>query len=390
MAHQPPTSSHWQRTVELMTATSVIHPVGARRLASTARPLHPAAWWGWAIALGTAATQTNNPLLLGLVMVVAGVVTAARRTDAPWADAYGVFLRVGMVVIAIRTLFHVAVGGVGGTTVLFTLPEIGLPDWAEGIRIGGEVTLEGLLVALYDGLRLAVLLACVGAANALANPRRLLRSLPAALYELSVAVVVALSMAPQMVASARRVRRARQLRGDVARGWRSLRSVLVPVLEDALARSIDLAATMDSRGYGRRAGVSSRRRWAVGLLVVSSLLALCAGLYALLDVGASGEAAPVALAIGIVLGIAGIRLGGSRVVRTRYRPDLWRWQETVVVASGASAILSFQLAERWGTALLLPAAPVEAPTLPMVPTLGILLALLPAVVAPRPAPGGLG
>ena len=58
-----------------------------------------------------------------------------------------------------------------------------------GIELGGPVTAEDLLAALYDGLRLAVLLCCVGAANTLANPKRALRSLPAALYELGVAVV---------------------------------------------------------------------------------------------------------------------------------------------------------------------------------------------------------
>ena len=53
-----------------------------------------------------------------------------------------------------------------------------LPDWAAGIRLLGPVTLEALLAGLYDGLRLATMLICVGAANALANPKRLLRSVP--------------------------------------------------------------------------------------------------------------------------------------------------------------------------------------------------------------------
>ena len=35
---------------------------------------------------------------------------------------------------------------------LFHLPEIPLPHAAEGVRIGGPVTLEGVLSALYDGL----------------------------------------------------------------------------------------------------------------------------------------------------------------------------------------------------------------------------------------------
>jgi energy-coupling factor transport system permease protein len=85
-------------------------------------PLHAAAWWLWAIGLAGAASRTTNPLLLGLILAVAGYVVAARRTDAPWAGSFGVFLRLAVVVICIRTTFHVLLGGVSGTTVLVTLP----------------------------------------------------------------------------------------------------------------------------------------------------------------------------------------------------------------------------------------------------------------------------
>ena len=68
------------------------------------------------------------------------------------------------------------------------------------------MSLEGVLAAVYDGLRLATLLLCVGAANVLANPKRLLQSMPAALHEIGVAVTVALSVAPQLIESGQRVR----------------------------------------------------------------------------------------------------------------------------------------------------------------------------------------
>ena len=122
------------------------------------------------------------------------------------------------------------------------------------MRLGGDVTLEGLLGAVYAGLQLATMLACVGAANALANPRRLLRAVPGALYEVGVAVVVALSFSPQLVEGVGRVRAARRLRGRPHTGLRGLRGVAMPVLEGALERSVDLAAAMDSRGFGRGAG----------------------------------------------------------------------------------------------------------------------------------------
>jgi energy-coupling factor transport system permease protein len=271
-------------------------------------PLHAAAWWLWALGLAGAASRTTNPLLLGLILAVAGYVVAARRTDAPWAGSFGVFLRLALVVICIRTAFHVLLGGVSGTTVLVTLPELTLPEWAQGIRLGGEVSAEGLASAVYDGLRLGVLLACVGAANALANPKRMLRSLPAALYEVSVAVVVALSTAPQLVASTRRIKRAQALRGGTAGRWRGARAVLVPVLEDAFERSLELAAAMDSRGYGRTGETSAASRRVTGALVLAGLGGISFGVYGVLGGTAS-------MSTGLIALVVGSRPGGGRARR---------------------------------------------------------------------------
>ena len=58
---------------------------------------------------------------------------------------------------------------------------------------------------------------CVGAANSLANPKRLLRSMPAALYEVGTALVVAITILPQLADSLRRVRAAQRLRGGDTR-----------------------------------------------------------------------------------------------------------------------------------------------------------------------------
>jgi energy-coupling factor transport system permease protein len=182
------------------------------------RPAPPGAWWVWALGLATVATTTRNPLLLLLVLAVAGYVVVSRRTDAPWARSFVVFLRLGLVVLAIRFLAQVLLGVGAGDTVLFTLPQVPLPDWAAGVALGGAVTLESTVAAFVEGLRLATVLACIGAANALANPKRLLASLPAALYEVGVALVIALSFAPSLVASVQRIRAARRLRGGRTAG----------------------------------------------------------------------------------------------------------------------------------------------------------------------------
>ncbi|MEU0121551.1 CbiQ family ECF transporter T component [Streptomyces albidoflavus] len=354
-------------------------------LATRSNALHAGAWWLWALGLAAAASRTRNPLLLALLIGVAGYVVAARRTSSPWARSYGAFVKLGLVIIAIRLLFAMVLGSpVPGTHVLFTLPEVPLPEWARGVRLGGRVTAEGMLFALYDALRLATLLICVGAANALASPARLLKSLPGALYEAGVAVVVAMTFAPNLVADVRRLRAARRLRGRPDRGLRGLFQVGLPVLEGALERSVALAAAMDARGYGRTAAVPPAVRRTTAALTVGGLIGVCLGTYGLLADQGGGFGVPV-LALGLAAALAGLWLGGRRSVRSRYRPDRWGVRAWVVAGSGvAVAALLIHLGSLAPAQLNPPTVPLTAPELPLWPAAAVLLGLVPAFVAPRP------
>ncbi|MDG4859436.1 energy-coupling factor transporter transmembrane component T [Streptomyces sp. T-3] len=353
--------------------------------ANRSNALHPGAWWVWALGLGTAASRTTNPLLLGLLIGVAGYVVAARRTEAPWARSYGAFVKLGLLVLGIRLVFAIVLGSpIPGSQLLFTLPEVPLPDWAKGIRIGGRVTAEGLVFALYDGLKLATLLICVGAANALANPARLLKSLPGALYEAGVAVVVAMTFAPQLIADLQRLRAARRLRGRPDRGVRGLVQVGLPVLEGALERSVSLAAAMDARGYGRTAEVPLSVRRTTAVLTLGGLLGVCAGTYGLLAAQGAGYGLPLLL-VSLVLALAGLRLGGRRSVRTRYRPDRWGARAWLVSGSGVAVAALMIWAATYAPDALHPGVvPLTAPELPLWPAACVLLGLLPAWVAPAP------
>nr|WP_308288188.1 energy-coupling factor transporter transmembrane component T [Streptomyces corallincola] len=360
------------------------------------RALHPLAWWIWALALATAVSRTANPLLLFLVLAVLGYVVTARRTEAPWARGFQYYLYMALTVVTIRVVFR-AVFATGITPrdhFLFSLPHIPTPDWYAGIRIGGPVSLEAILSAATDGLRLACMLCCIGAANTLANPKRALRVLPGALYELGVAVTVAISVAPQLVQSVQRVSRARRLRAGRNRGFAALRGIVVPVLEDALERSLRLAAAMDSRGYGRAGTATRRSRRLTGALMLLGMCGLCAGAYGLLDATAPRVLGLPAMTAGAVLCVTGLRVGGRRVTRTTYRPDPWKLPEWAVAGSGVlSAVLLFT-GLGYDAAELNPSIyPLTWPSLPLVPTAAILLAgaagfLSPpptAPTAPRPA-----
>ncbi len=343
------------------------------------RALHPLAWWVWALGLAVAASRTTNPLLLAVILAVTTWVVLARRTDAPWASAFKLYLLAGLLVVSIRVAFRVVFAGNQGSVVLLPLPDVVLPSIV-GISLFGDVTAESLLAGLYDGLRLATMLVCLGAANALANPRRLLRCLPPALHEVSTALVVALSVFPQLAESVVRVRRARRLRvsrddGPLARA----RAVVIPVLEDALDRSLMLAASMDSRGYGRRGRRSPVLSSVISGLLVAGLAGIAVGAYALLDFSAPSYLQHF-LAGGMLVGIAGIGLSGRGVVRSAYRPDRRRVAETLTASSGWVATRLLFTVSRRDPRLHASLTPLEWPQLPPLPVLGLLAALLPAFV----------
>ncbi|MBU2111982.1 MAG: energy-coupling factor transporter transmembrane protein EcfT, partial [Actinobacteria bacterium] len=225
------------------------------RTARLPRDLHPVAWWVWALGLAAAASMTTNPFSLLLLVGAAAVVVAARRSDQPWSRSFRIYLWLGLAIVVLRVVFRLLLGGGYPGTVVLDLPAIPLPEWTTGITLLGAITLESILAGLYDGMRLAAIVVCVGAANALANPKRLLRSVPPALYEVGAAMVVAVTVLPQLADSVRRVRAAQGLRAGAGGRVRGVRRFLVPVLEDAIDRSMAMAAGMDARGYGRAPGL---------------------------------------------------------------------------------------------------------------------------------------
>lgn len=214
------------------------------------RVLHPLAWWIWAGAMAIAIAKASSVPLALCTVGAAAIVVWRKSENAPWSKSFRWSLKLGAWIIGIRTLTGILIGVPTAGTRLFAIPQIPLPSWMPGIRIGGVVTSERLMATAHDGIIIAAIIALLGAAASLASPHRLLRSLPVMVYEFGVAIVIATSVLPQLVASSVRIREAQRLRGQDVRGLRGWRRLALPLLEDALSRSLDLAAAMDSRGYG--------------------------------------------------------------------------------------------------------------------------------------------
>lgn len=332
--------------------------------------------------MATASTWTTNPLLLLLLIAVTTAVVLARRGDSPWSRSFRLYVRLGILIVVLRVVFRIIFGGGEGNDILFHLPSIPLPQWAAGIQLFGDVSAQSLLGGLYDGMRLATMVICLGAANALANPKRLLKSMPTGLYDVGTAIVVAVSVFPQLADSVLRVRRAQRLRGGLPKRH-VIRALLIPVLADALDRSLLLAAAMDSRGYGRTGKSSRRSAAATGALTILGLIGVCAAVYNILDSNSPALLKWPVLLLGLVLAASGLVAASRRSRTSRYRPDPFDAVPILIAAGGVGVAAVMYAATRYQAVHLVPSLqPLQFPVIDGLPLLAVVLGLLPILIAP--------
>jgi len=254
---------------------------------------HPAFWWVWAIFLTIALIRVDSTLLLlgtilALILLISVIgVPTHRRSVLRLAIRFALFA------FAVRAIFTLLISVPIPGRVLFTLPQLALPEFMVGIRIGGPITLERLTAGFSEGLLLATLCLIFGLANALSSPTRLIKVLPARFYGIGVAATLATTIAPGMAKSIERIRTAQHLRGQRETGLGSWQRLATPVLEESLSRSIDLAGALEARGYG--VGNSPTRyrpiSWSAGELISLAAMTCLAFLIPSLSLSATFELA---------------------------------------------------------------------------------------------------
>lgn len=211
------------------------------------KPLHPLTLWVSAILLAVGVVALDNAWIAIAIVGAVALLVYLRRDGSPWQASFNLSLRIGATILVIRTIVGILIGVPIPGTVLFKLPILDLPSWMPGIRVGGSVTLERLSSSLHEGVIIATMIALFGAATSLTSPHKLLRVTPSFIYEIGITLVIATSVFPQLATSARRIRTAQKLRGiENIR----IRSIAIPLLEESLSKSLQLAAAMDARGYG--------------------------------------------------------------------------------------------------------------------------------------------
>lgn len=296
-----------------------------------ATQINPAAWWALGLALAIAAVTSGSIAGLGVLMAITLAIIAVAREPAPWSQSLRFYLVSGLAVTLIRVVFRIIFNFDSSSDVALNLPVIDLNFGALGaVELLGRVSYLSLAAAVKDGLRMAAVILAIGLANTLANPRRLLKNMPGALQEVATAFVIAINLAPQIIVSAKRVRQARELRGR-SKNQNLMTSLLIPVLEDTLERSLALAATMDARGFGRTGGLTKNQRGLLRFASLTSVAAFAIGSYLLLTTNKT--LAAVALFIYGLIGVSiTVRTSSLRNIKTSYTQTNWQLADVVVLA----------------------------------------------------------
>lgn len=286
------------------------------------------------------ATLTTNPLVLLSICLGSMLLVFFCRDNSSWSKSIKFYFILAIAVIVIRVIFRIIFNLEGEPkNPLLVLPSLQVSlGFGATLNLFGSISASSFLAALNDGLRLAAVILAMGMANSLANPRKLLRQTPGALYEIATAVSIAINLAPQLISSLNRVRRARRLRGQ-SKGLRALPGLVIPVLEDTIDQSMSLAASMSARGFGRRGESSAVRVLGTRFtgLAASTLLAVGTTLLLLSPQNQSLDF--LLLILGFLAAAIYLKLSGSGASRTRFIKPHWGITDFLLLSASTCLML---------------------------------------------------
>jgi energy-coupling factor transport system permease protein len=130
-----------------------------------------------------------------------------------------------------------------GRTVLFALPD-NIP------ALGGPFTLEALAFGAVNGVTVAAAILAAAAFSLLLSPHDVMEALPKALSRTGTAIAASMNLVPSVSNSFTQVSEAQRMRGWQPKGPRSWAEVVVPVVLTSVEGSIQLAESMEARGFG--------------------------------------------------------------------------------------------------------------------------------------------
>ena len=293
-----------------------------------AEPVCTLAWLIWGLSAAVVTLLIRNPLYLAIIALASWFVYLAVGRGSSLAQSWGGLIKLGAVIWLFAVPFN-ALMLHQGEHVLFRLPL----TWP---LVGGAITLEAVLYGLTSGFALWVLLLVFSSFNVAVDASQLLRLLPPFLYQAGVVTSIALTFIPQMLVSAKEIREAQQVRGHRFRSWRDFLPLVVPLLTTGLERAIQLAESMESRGFGGQlTGLSLRQANGLRFAMLLGLALLLCGLF-LRTYWASAPLVGtwVMIVAGLLLGYV-FYLFGRGVRRSHYRRTRWSRADTLVALASA-------------------------------------------------------
>jgi energy-coupling factor transport system permease protein len=236
--------------------------------ARRASPLHAtraAVASAWCVVLAGVALSFEHPLVLCALLAAVVAAAAGARVAGRVLLALAFALPFAIVIAVVNPL--VVRDGLTVIARLGTVPALGRLDvTAEATAYGGVL-----------GLRALVVVACFALHSAAVDPDDLLRAFRRVSFRSALTAALATRMVPVLARDARRLHDAQRcLAGEPA----PRRAVVRAVAAGALDRAVDVAATLEVRGYGaaRRAPRGGGRPWSrhdLAFAASALALALC-------------------------------------------------------------------------------------------------------------------
>jgi energy-coupling factor transport system permease protein len=239
-----------------------------------ASPLHAtraAVASAWCVVLAGVALSFEHPLLLAALLAAVVAAAAGARVGRRVLIALAFALPFALVIALINPL--VMREGLTVIARLGTVPVLGQLDvTAEATAYGGVLALRALVV-----------IGCFALHSAAVDPDDLLRAFRRVSFRSALTAALATRLMPVLARDARRLHEAQRcLAGAPA----PRRAIVRAVAAGALDRAVDVAATLEVRGYGaaRRAPRGGGRPWS------RHDLAFAASAIALAQVATAGHA----------------------------------------------------------------------------------------------------
>jgi len=221
----------------------------------------------WSAACLFIVLFTTNPAYKVLVLAAA---IASLAAGAGLNRMRGILTAI-VLIAAFATALNFVSAHLGRTT-LFTLPPQ-IP------ALGGPYTLEALSAGLSGGITVAAAIVAAAPFSLMLASHDVMDALPSALSRTGAAIAASLNLVPSVATSFVQVSEAQRLRGWRPRGPRSWAEVVVPVVLTSVESSIQLAESMEARGFGsgpRTALKAAQLNNADWILIAASAVAVIA------------------------------------------------------------------------------------------------------------------